>query len=78
MHMQETLHKHSTKLDESCDPSDVLGVSSIESVGSEDVVEAEDRKKTHKANLLKNWPLMSTIIVYCIFSLQEIAYTEVS
>ncbi|XP_044483326.1 probable peptide/nitrate transporter At3g43790 isoform X2 [Mangifera indica] len=75
--LPETLHKHSTKLDESCDPSDVLGVSSIESVGSEDVVEAEDRKKTHKANLLKNWPLMSTIIVYCIFSLQEIAYTEI-
>ncbi|CAN0898680.1 Probable peptide/nitrate transporter At3g43790 [Linum grandiflorum] len=31
-----------------------------------------------KANLLKNWPLMSTIMVYCVFSLQEIAYSEVS
>ncbi|CAN0898682.1 Probable peptide/nitrate transporter At3g43790, partial [Linum grandiflorum] len=30
-----------------------------------------------KANLLKNWPLMSTIMVYCVFSLQEIAYSEI-
>lgn len=72
------MHWHGTKLDESCDPCDTLGVSSNESLGSEDLIEAEERKTSHKANLLKNWPLMSTIIVYCIFSLQEIAYTEVS
>lgn len=35
-------------------------------------------QKTYEENLLKNWPLMSTIIVYCVFSLQEIAYSEVS
>ncbi|KAJ3684370.1 hypothetical protein LUZ61_013534 [Rhynchospora tenuis] len=30
-----------------------------------------------KQNLLKNWPLMSSILVYCIFSLHDMAYTEV-
>uniref|UniRef100_A0A0E0C0G5 Major facilitator superfamily (MFS) profile domain-containing protein n=2 Tax=Oryza meridionalis TaxID=40149 RepID=A0A0E0C0G5_9ORYZ len=28
-------------------------------------------------NLFTNWPLMSAIIVYCIFSLQDVAYAEV-
>ncbi|PIA48405.1 hypothetical protein AQUCO_01400778v1 [Aquilegia coerulea] len=30
-----------------------------------------------KKSLLKNWPLMSAIIVYCIFSLNDMAYTEI-
>ncbi|KAL2942991.1 Protein ZINC INDUCED FACILITATOR-LIKE 1 [Bienertia sinuspersici] len=30
-----------------------------------------------KKNLYKNWPLMSAIIVYCIFSLHDMAYTEI-
>jgi hypothetical protein len=30
-----------------------------------------------KRSLLKNWPLMSSIIVYCIFSLHDMGYTEV-
>lgn len=42
-----------------------------ESIGAEG-------KKSGYGSLLKNWPLMSTIIVYCVFSLQEIAYSEVS
>ncbi|XP_076891384.1 protein ZINC INDUCED FACILITATOR-LIKE 1-like [Bidens hawaiensis] len=28
-------------------------------------------------SLLKNWPLMSSIIVYCVFSLHDMAYTEI-
>lgn len=31
----------------------------------------------NKWSLLKNWPLMSSIIVYCIFSLHDMAYSEV-
>ncbi|KAF5207524.1 Zinc induced facilitator-like, partial [Thalictrum thalictroides] len=30
-----------------------------------------------KKSLWKNWPLMSSIIVYCIFSLNDMAYTEI-
>lgn len=32
---------------------------------------------TPQKNLFKNWPLMSSIIVYCIFSLHDMAYIEV-
>jgi hypothetical protein len=28
-------------------------------------------------SLYKNWPLMSSISAYCVFTLQETAYTEV-
>ena len=31
-----------------------------------------------KKSLWRNWPLMSSIIVYCVFSLHDMAYTEVS
>jgi len=30
-----------------------------------------------KKNLFKNWPLMSSIILYCVFSFHDMAYTEV-
>ncbi|GAB2277724.1 Protein ZINC INDUCED FACILITATOR-LIKE 1 [Dionaea muscipula] len=32
---------------------------------------------TPSKSLIKNWPLMSSIIVYCIFSLHDMAYTEI-
>jgi len=32
----------------------------------------DDRK-----SLFKNWPLMSSIIMYCVFSFHDMAYTEV-
>ncbi|CAN0840299.1 Protein ZINC INDUCED FACILITATOR-LIKE 1 [Linum grandiflorum] len=37
-----------------------------------DVEESADQR-----SLLRNWPLMSSIIVYCIFSLHDMAYTEI-
>jgi hypothetical protein len=30
-----------------------------------------------KKSLFRNWPLMSSIIVYCVFSFHDMAYTEV-
>lgn len=30
-----------------------------------------------KKSLFKNWPLISSIIMYCVFSFQDMAYTEV-
>jgi hypothetical protein len=44
-----------------------------EATGSIKEIEISPPKKS----LLKNWPLMSSIIVYCIFSLHDMAYTEV-
>jgi hypothetical protein len=59
---QETLHKH-TNL--------------------EKVVEAaepstsQEHTESPKKSLLKNWPLMSSIITYSVFSLHDTAYSEV-
>ena len=40
--------------------------------------ETKDGRETDSGiSLLKNWPLMSSIIVYCIFSLHDMAYSEV-
>ncbi|XP_071731187.1 protein ZINC INDUCED FACILITATOR-LIKE 1-like [Rutidosis leptorrhynchoides] len=37
----------------------------------------DENKKSSLISLLKNWPLMSSIIVYCVFSLHDMAYTEI-
>ena len=75
--MQETLHKHNDN-DRSCDDLyDVLEAASHESSTKEITEEDEGRESTSKQSLLKNWPLMSSIIVYCVFSLHDMAYTEV-
>lgn len=34
-------------------------------------------KRESGTSLFKNWPLMSAIIVYCAFSLHDMAYSEV-
>lgn len=76
--MQETLHMHNDRVSESFDPCDVLEASSIEISEGENITDVGRSVAPSQGNLLKNWPLMSTIIVYCVFSLQEMAYTEVS
>lgn len=61
---------------ESCDVSyDALESASPES--DRDLKQNEGNNKPSKKSLLKNWPLMSSIIVYCVFSLHDMAYTEV-
>ncbi|XP_028803352.1 protein ZINC INDUCED FACILITATOR 1-like isoform X3 [Neltuma alba] len=62
--LPETLHKH-------CDSSE-----------SHQDIEASDNRNMEKIvqkdeNLLLNWPLMSSIIAYCVFALHNIAYQEV-
>jgi hypothetical protein len=36
-----------------------------------------DKPKVHRKSLFRNWPVMSSIIVYCVYSLHEVAYSEV-
>ncbi|GKA60315.1 major facilitator superfamily domain protein [Tanacetum coccineum] len=62
---QETLHFH--KKDELESASNVPDVEE----------KASEGKDSNLISLLKNWPLMSSIIVYCIFSLHDMAYTEI-
>lgn len=67
--MQETLHKHNGN-NVSTDDAEAL------ENGSNNV----DKEKTVQKNesLFMNWPLMSSIIAYCVFSLHDIAYQEVN
>jgi hypothetical protein len=59
---QETLHKHK--------------LHKTEDQGIEDFAEQQNSSTTNKS-LLKNWPLMSSIILFCVTSFDDMAYTEV-
>ncbi|KAK1432542.1 hypothetical protein QVD17_09439 [Tagetes erecta] len=37
----------------------------------------DEKKDSTLISLLKNWPLMSSVLVYCVFSLHDMAYTEI-
>lgn len=59
--LPETLHIH--KKDE------------LESASHDAVEKTEEENSL--LSLFKNWPLMSSIIVYCVFSLHDMAYSEI-
>ncbi|KAK9156533.1 hypothetical protein Scep_003107 [Stephania cephalantha] len=39
--------------------------------------ETDGKVLDSKRSLFSNWPLMSSVIVYCVFSLHDMAYTEI-
>ncbi|KAG8089160.1 hypothetical protein GUJ93_ZPchr0011g26914 [Zizania palustris] len=60
--LPETLHKHK----------------SIEmAVETAETAATQESTVSHKKSLFKNWPLMSSIITYCVFSLHDTAYSEI-
>jgi len=67
-YMQETLHKHK------CSNESIDNVEALE-IGSR--VVGVDKTIQKKDKLLLNWPLMSSIIIFCVFSLHDGAYHEV-
>ncbi|CAK9157617.1 unnamed protein product [Ilex paraguariensis] len=72
----ETLHIHHGNKEEQNDTCDVLE-GTYESDALDNGGNSEGASITRQS-LLKNWPLMSSIIVYCIFQLHDMAYTEPS
>ncbi|XP_058756076.1 protein ZINC INDUCED FACILITATOR-LIKE 1-like isoform X1 [Vicia villosa] len=63
--LPETLHNHK------------VSTNKIESLVNE-TNEADKNKMIQKdESLLRNWPLMSSIIVYCVFGIHDIAFTEI-
>ncbi|EFJ26685.1 hypothetical protein SELMODRAFT_97863 [Selaginella moellendorffii] len=38
---------------------------------------AEDKQPARKQSILKNWPFLASTTVYCLWSLHDIAYTEI-
>ncbi|XP_068659656.1 protein ZINC INDUCED FACILITATOR-LIKE 1-like [Aristolochia californica] len=75
--LPETLHKHSGLKKEDCDSSDDIEATPNCSELKEYVKGSEKKGASSNESLLKNWPLMSSIIVYSIFSLHDMAYTEI-
>jgi hypothetical protein len=74
--LQETLHNHNENDRLHDDSFEVLETASCGSNASE-IKQIPEGQKPNQS-LIKNWPLMSSIIVYCVFSLHDMAYTEVN
>ncbi|KAM1263234.1 hypothetical protein ACFX2G_028870 [Malus domestica] len=72
--LPETLHKHNGKARLDDDSYEALEAANG---GSDANEKQKTEEQTPKENLFKNWPLMSSIIVYCVFSLHDMAYTEI-
>ncbi|XP_021622875.1 protein ZINC INDUCED FACILITATOR-LIKE 1 isoform X2 [Manihot esculenta] len=62
---QETLHNHKGS-DKECN----------ESNSNQRAEMCEGKSLVSEESLLKNWPLMSSIIAYCVFQLHDMAYAE--
>ncbi|KAI5670677.1 hypothetical protein M9H77_11041 [Catharanthus roseus] len=75
--LPETLHIHPSY--KSSLPQSDNGLEAAVKVQESDGKELENdiREIASKQSLFKNWPLMSSIIVYCIFSLHDMAYSEI-
>lgn len=69
--LPESLHNHKTKNSPSDESYEVLEAATYITG------EAEGKKKVPGKSLYTNWPLMSSIVVYCVFSLHDMAYTEI-
>ncbi|XP_065869573.1 protein ZINC INDUCED FACILITATOR-LIKE 1 [Euphorbia lathyris] len=75
--LPETLHKHDGNKLLCNDSFDALETASVGSKGHESGLDNEGNKPSNGGALIRNWPLMSSIIVYCVFSLHDMAYTEI-
>uniref|UniRef100_A0A0E0BF00 Major facilitator superfamily (MFS) profile domain-containing protein n=1 Tax=Oryza glumipatula TaxID=40148 RepID=A0A0E0BF00_9ORYZ len=70
--LPETLHKHATERNGDCK----IGSLSTHLVDSEEFVKQHTSPAKDKS-LFKNWPLMSSIVLFCIVSFDDMAYTEI-
>ncbi|XP_057807977.1 protein ZINC INDUCED FACILITATOR 1-like isoform X2 [Salvia miltiorrhiza] len=68
----ESLHTHNSENTSSEGSYDTLEAA----IQQSDIKEMEENTASKKS-LFKNWPLMSSIIVYCTFSLHDMAYSEI-
>ncbi|CAL9117242.1 unnamed protein product [Musa textilis] len=74
--LPETLHKHNSDQVKGVSIED-LETTQYKSDFKGHIGVHEESGFPRKENLFKNWPLMSSIIVYCIFSLHDMAYSEI-
>ncbi|KAJ0979003.1 hypothetical protein J5N97_014477 [Dioscorea zingiberensis] len=74
--LPETLHKHGNN-DMENRTTETQGVCQIDPELKENSENPEGRDFPSSENLLKNWPLMSAIMGYCVFSLLDMAFSEI-
>ncbi|XP_042514246.1 protein ZINC INDUCED FACILITATOR-LIKE 1-like isoform X2 [Macadamia integrifolia] len=75
---QETLHIHNEDYTEGhCTVDDHDMESPLNVSDAKEKSEEIKQEPPSKKSLLKNWPLMSSLIAYGIFSLHDMAYTEI-
>ncbi|XP_062077133.1 protein ZINC INDUCED FACILITATOR 1-like isoform X1 [Humulus lupulus] len=76
--LPETLHFHNKNDEEEheklCDRLEASTYGSDLDLNSQ---KCEEDCQTPQQSLYKNWPLMSSIIVYCVFQLHDMAYAEI-
>ncbi|XP_027176137.1 protein ZINC INDUCED FACILITATOR-LIKE 1-like isoform X1 [Coffea eugenioides] len=73
--LPETLHIH-------CQNKEYAAYNGVEAAAYDSTLQERDGNSgdslpTSQSSLLKNWPLMSSIITYCVFQLHDMAYTEI-
>ncbi|EXC30779.1 Protein ZINC INDUCED FACILITATOR-LIKE 1 [Morus notabilis] len=74
---QETLHFHTKKDEEHEEFCNSFETITYESDRKTFLQDSEETCPSSQQSLLKNWPLMSSIIVYCVFQLHDMAYSEI-
>ncbi|XP_056171125.1 protein ZINC INDUCED FACILITATOR-LIKE 1-like isoform X4 [Syzygium oleosum] len=72
---QETLHMHGENSKECDIPYEALEAE--ENKTSKEESQRNEGSHQTSWSLLRNWPLMSSIIVCCVFQLHDMAYTEI-
>ncbi|GMH20247.1 hypothetical protein Nepgr_022088 [Nepenthes gracilis] len=74
--LPETLHMHTASNEVQDQLQEVLDTMENES-NFKGVQNSKGRNQSSSQSLLRNWPLMSAIIVYSVFQLHDMAYTEI-
>lgn len=72
--LPETLHKHPMEGEEKGDDDPELA---SEDKSLQENKEVPQKHKKNRKSLLKNWPAISSISIYCVYSLHDMAYSEI-
>ncbi|GMN67531.1 hypothetical protein TIFTF001_036588 [Ficus carica] len=75
--LPETLHFHAKKEEEHEEFCSSSETTTYGTDRKENLQDSEETCPTSQQSLLKNWPLLSSIIVYCVFQLHDMAYSEI-
>lgn len=75
--LPETIHTHDTHEKVKDKPNDVEEAALIGSDDAEKTQSTGEGASSTLVLLLRNWPLMSAVIAYCVFQLHDMAYIEI-